>query len=180
MRLEQLIQDFIAVARSSYEIGLYNKAGLRHDLANYIRGRLPAEQYGVQLEREVEAVVMDGQESPFNQERMDIYLFELAGKEQFAIQIQVVAETGSGGMVQKAAENIQFMERLIQHGFRTACLLVARKVPAVPDGANPPREPEVQRVEAYAIQWQELQPASQDSNGAWKCFVVTVDNSLSQ
>lgn len=180
MQLKQLIQDFIAVARSSNAIGLYNKAGLRHDLANFIRKRLPAEQCGVQVEREVEAVVMDVKETRFSKERMDIYLFEVAGKEQFAIQIQVLSEANGGGMIQEAVENLKFLEQLTAHGFRTTCFLVACKVSAVLEGTTPPQAPEVQRIGAYAIQWQELQPASQDSNGAWKCFVVMIANSLSQ
>lgn len=129
--LKQLIVEFVEEVRASSHVELYNTAGLRHELAVFLRHKLPRDKYGLQLEREVEAVAMHPGETTFVQENIGIYLFNVAGEEQYGIQIQVAPGLADPNDFYKMAESVKFLEQLTEDGFQEGCFLFASPNPAL-------------------------------------------------
>lgn len=130
MDLKQLIVAFVKEVRASSHIELYNTAGLRHELSVFLRHKLLRDKYGLQLEREVEAVAMHPGETTFVQGNIDIYLFSVAGEEQYGIQIQAAPGLADPKDFYKVAENVKFLEQLTEDGFQEGCFLFASPDPA--------------------------------------------------
>lgn len=166
MELQSLLQRFISFARESEQITVYNHAGLLHDLATFLQQNLVEDRYDVQLERRVEHVVMDAKNEGFAKEAIDLYIYQTIGKEQCAIQVIVHDEQGRNEAVSEIENNLLFLRSLKKHGFKEAYLLLTHKAHT--------DEADLELPQCFLMEWQELQPTSQDRNGPWLSTVFSV------
>lgn len=166
MELQHLLQNFISQARDSDEIRVYNSASLRHELANFLQLQLEKESYGVQVGRKAEAVVLDAKEHDFLKAEIDVYVFQISGAGQYAVQVQVIDENDESSTADEIKRQLNFLQALKQHGFTQPHLLLAQKAPVDETG--------LQLLLTDNLHWQELQSTSQDVNGPWKCAVLAV------
>ena len=166
MELQSFIQKFISYARESEQITIYNKAVLLHEFASFLEQHLQEGNYDVQISRQAEQVVMGAKGKDFAKEVIDLYVYQITGKEQYAIQLYVMDGEEKSPAASAPNDALYFLKSLKQHGFRQAHLLLIRNLKV--------DEPEIVLPPLYYVEWQELQPLSQDSNGPWMCAVLTV------
>lgn len=90
MQLISLINNFIAAVGTSSRIEIYNSAGLRHELALYLKTHLPPEIYGVQLSRKLKEVAILSGSTESEKQKIDLYIFHRDRKEQYAINLKLL------------------------------------------------------------------------------------------
>ena len=158
----------MAEISTSGEVELYNAAGLRHELVSFLQRELAPEQYGIQVEREVKAVVLKADVHFSPVAVLDIYIFERAGKGQYCIQVLTPSNPHHLNWAE-ASKQIRFLEHLSVHGFEECALFLAYQQPSL----HAESELNFLKAEpAYPVEWKELLPATQDSNGPWRyCFL---------
>lgn len=164
MELQHLLQNFISQARDSDEITVCNSANLRHELANFLQLQLEKECYGVQVGRKAEAVVLNAKEHSFLKVEIDVYVFQISGAGQHAVQ--VFGEKDGNSMTSEIKRQLDFLQALKQHGFTQSFLLLAQETPI--------DVTELKLLLPDKLVWQELQPMFQDVNGPWKYVVLPV------
>ena len=169
MLLHPLINDFVSKVKSSGKIELYNAAGLRHELASFLEWKLPADRYGIQVEREAQAVVLEASHTVFQVANLDVYIFERAGKGQFCLQILAQSHQNPFSWAE-ALKQVKFLEQLSSHGFQECGLFFACQRHAFLS-----EQALKNSILGYAVKWEELLPASQDNNGPWKYFFILLD-----
>ncbi|WP_114780606.1 hypothetical protein [Botryobacter ruber] len=163
MKLQHLLQEFFAFAREAENITIYNKTGLLHNLANFLQQHLKEKDYGLQISRNAGEVVVEAMKDDLNREAIDLYVYQVAGKEQYAVQVSVYNKTVSEEAGDLEAQ-LQFLQSLKAHGFKDTFLLLVRNEHAGKAAIKLPEQ----------AHWQELQPASQDNNGPWFCALISV------
>ena len=170
MLFKNLIDDFVSETRTQGKVELYNEAGLRHELACFIEQKLPPDNYGVQIEREAQAVVLEASNSVFQGALLDIYIFERAGKGQYCLQ--VLAQNHQNHIAwEEAFKQVKLLEQLSAHGFQETCLFLAYQQHDLNS------ESELKKsILNYTITWKELLPAAQDKNGSWKYFLLQTNS----
>ncbi|WP_187264674.1 hypothetical protein [Pontibacter beigongshangensis] len=166
MELQSFIQKFISYARESEQITIYNKASLLHELALFLEQHLQMGDYDVQISRQAEQVVMGAKGEDFTKEVIDLYVYQITGKEQYAIQLYVMDGEENSPAVAAPKDELYFLKSLKHHGFRQAHLLLIR--------SEKVDEAEIVLPKTYSVEWQELQRLSQGGNGLWVCAVLTV------
>ena len=166
MRLQHLLQKFFAFAKETENLTIYNKTGLLHDLANFLQQHLKEKDYGLQISRNAGDVVVGAKKDNFGKEAIDLYVYQVAGKEQYAVQVSVYNKTISEEEAGDLEEQLEFLLSLKEHGFQDAFLLLVR---------NEHTDKAAIKLSEHAqVHWQELQPASQDNNGPWVCALISV------
>lgn len=166
MQLQHLLQNFISQARGSDQIRVYNSASIRHELANFLQLQLDQKDYGVQVGRGADAVVLGAKEHDFLETEIDVYAFQISGAGQHAVQVHVIDRQDGSSPTNDVKRQLQFLQALKQHGFTQSYLLLAQKTPST--------EIELTLLFPDKLVWQELQPTSQNINVPWKCAVLPI------
>lgn len=113
MELGNILQEFISQPQGTEQITMYNKAGLQHELVNFLQQQLElAVDYGVQLEREVKAVVMGANYLNRSINAIDVYVYQRAGKEQYGVQVIVLEEQNEDSLTSELENQLQFLQTL--------------------------------------------------------------------
>ncbi|WP_192825181.1 hypothetical protein [Rufibacter sp. LB8] len=167
MQLRHYLQKFIHYAREAKQVTIYNKAGLVHDLANFLQENLPKENFGVQLHRKAKEVVVNTNGEGLAKEAIDLYVFHIAGKEQHALQVIVYGGQSSENMTSEIQHQLRLMKSLKEEGFLETHLFLACQQHTQEEEEEHPSFP-------LQMEWQELQPVTQDRNGSWICAIQTL------
>ena len=121
--LKEFLEDFISHVKKDQNIELYNEAGLQHELALFLRGRLDS-NFRVQLERNINDVANFSEN--LEKKEMDIYIKNITNPdEKYCIELKVSYGSSIASRIIKIHEDVFFLEQLKRKGFRECYLLFA-------------------------------------------------------